>query len=113
MRADDEFERQPRSRRRRAAKRSAGRLSRHDRKAIEEFVRTRVGVEAYVEPRTLQQPLSVVLVATDGEWRRFSIPDEGVLHELGRRRPLPVYEVGRVGYPRRMKEYRRGEGAPE
>ena len=32
MRADDEFERQPRSRRRRAAKRSAGRLSRHDRR---------------------------------------------------------------------------------
>ena len=30
-------------------------------------MRTRVGVEAYVEPRTLQQPLSVVLVATDGE----------------------------------------------
>ena len=64
-------------------------------KAIEEFVRTRVGVEAYVEPRTLQQPLSVVLVATDGEWRRFSIPDEGVLR--ARQAPAATRLRGRPG----------------
>jgi hypothetical protein len=107
MRADDEFDRGPRPRRRLFGKRPAGRLSRQDRKAMEEFVRTRIGVEAYVEPQTLQHSMSVVLVATDGEWVRFSIPDESVLRELGRRRPVPVYDVGLVGYPKRMKEYRR------
>src|SRR5687767_12640208 len=103
MRADDQFDREPRAKRRLFGKRPSSRLPRQDRKAMEEFVRTRVGVEAYLEPRTLQQPLSVVLVATDGEWVRFSIPDEGVLRQVGRKRPLPVYEVGRVGYPKRMK----------
>jgi hypothetical protein len=74
---------------------------------MEEFVQTRIGVEAFVEPQTLHHPLSVVLVATDGEWVRFSIPDQNVLRDLGRRRALPVYDVGLVGYPKRMKEYRR------
>src|SRR4051794_41851996 len=71
---------------------------------MKEFARSRAGVEAYVEPRTMQQPMSVVLVAHDGEWLRFTVPDEKVVRSLG----IPMYEAARTGYPRRMKEYRRG-----
>jgi hypothetical protein len=77
---------------------------------MERFIDSRVGVEAYVEPPTLHNPLSVVLVATDGEWVRFPLPDERALERLSRRRPLPVYDVKLVGYPKRMKEYRRPPG---
>jgi hypothetical protein len=74
-----------------------------DVKAMKEFVATRHGVEAYVEPRTMQQPMTAVLVAHDGEWLRFTLPDERFVRSLG----VPVYEAARTGYPRRMKEYRR------
>jgi hypothetical protein len=55
----------------------------------------------------MQQPMTVVLVAHDGEWLRFTIPDEKVVHALSRAHGVPVYEATRTGYPRRMKEYRR------
>jgi hypothetical protein len=108
MRADDDrFSREPRRERR--PRRPRARLPRDTARSIKEFARSRTGVEAYVEPRTLDQQLSVVLVATDGEWQRFELPDERLLVKLGRKRPLPIYEVSRVGYPKRMREYRRGQ----
>ena len=102
----------PRKPRRGLFKRRAGevRSADVDTKAMRQFAGSRSGVEAYVEPRTMQQPMTVVLVAHDGEWLRFTVPDEKVVHSLG----VPVYEAARTGYPRRMKEYRRdrppGEG---
>lgn len=78
-------------------------------RAIERFVRTRTGVEAYVEPKTMTAPLSVVLVAADGEWIRKPIADERWLDKLSRAARVPIYDVSRVGYPRRMREYRRPE----
>jgi hypothetical protein len=107
MRADPEFERERRAKPKRRALFGGGSLSRGERKAIDEFVTTRTGVEAFMEPRTLDQPLSVVLVAADGEWRRFHLPDERAVSALSRKKPVPVYEVRLVGYPQRMKNYRR------
>jgi len=113
MRAGDEFSRDPK-RPRRERRRSAGRVPRDDRRAMRDFIRSRTGVEAYVEPRTLDQPLTVALVAADGEWLRFTLSDERFLQSFAREHALPVYDAGRVGYPRRMKEYRRGgEGEPD
>ena len=86
----------------RAAKPDAGIV-----KSIEEFLATRVGVEAYVEPETPTNPLSVVFVAADGEWIRKRIPDAAWLSKVSKAARMPVYEVARVGYPRRMREYRR------
>jgi hypothetical protein len=57
----------------------------------------------------MQHPLTVVLVAHDGEWLRFTVPDDRVVRSLG----IPVYEAARTGYPRRMKEYKRGQSGPE
>lgn len=80
---------------------------------MQRFVKTRTGVEAYVEPRTLDQALSVVLVAADGEWQRFHLPDDRFLRKLSDKLRMPIYDAGRVGYPKRMKEYRRDEDGPE
>ncbi len=82
-------------------------------KSIEQFVTTRVGVEAYVEPRTATAPLSVVLVAADGEWIRKRIPDVSFLQKLSKAGGLPVYDAALVGYPKRMREYRRPGRDPE
>lgn len=79
---------------------------------ILDFVQSRQGVEAYVEPRTVIHPLSVVLVAGDGEWVRFQLKDDSFIRELARAQRLRVHDAAKVGYPERMRRYRRGEGAP-
>ena len=33
--------------------------------------------------------------------------------ELARTRALPIHDATRVGYPERMRKYRRDEGTPE
>lgn len=77
-----------------------------DREGILAFVTSRQGVEAYVEPRTVVDPLSVVLVAGNGEWRRFELRDDSYLRELAKERGLAVLDAGRVGYPERMRRRR-------
>jgi hypothetical protein len=83
-----------------------------DRERIVDFLDTRNGVEAFVEPRTVVHPLSVVLVAEDGEWIRVPLGDDRYLRELARTRGLRVHDATRVGYPERMRRYRRPEGEP-
>lgn len=107
MKAGDDFIREKRFKLRRRVERVSAPREVTDR--MKDFVETRQAVEAYLEPQTLDQPLSVVLVAKDGEWQRFSPADERLLGRLSKKTGMPVYEVARVGYPRRMKEYRRGE----
>ena len=75
-----------------------------DREGILAFVTSRQGVEAYVEPRTVIHPLSVVLIAEDGEWRRFELRDD--VKERG----LRVLDASRFGYPERMKRRPPGDG---
>lgn len=72
---------------------------------LREFVTTRVGVEAYVEPRTNVTPTTVMLVATDGEWTRRKVPDAGTAHDFARELAIPVYDVQRTGYPQRVRDY--------
>jgi hypothetical protein len=40
---------------------------------------------------------------------RFELPDERYLRKLSQKLRLPVYDASRVGYPKRMKDYRRGQ----
>ena len=53
---------------------------------------------------------SVVLVASDGEWLRFHLPDDTWLVKFAHKRGVPMYDAGVLGYPKRMKDYRRGDG---
>ena len=83
-----------------------------DRERILTFLDTRADVEAYVEPRTVMHPLSVVLVAGDGEWTRIALRDDAFLRELARTRGLAIHDAMRTGYPERMRRYRRPEPSP-
>lgn len=76
-----------------------------DRQHLEEFVRTRTGVEAYVEPRTTVTETTVVLVATDGEWTRRRVPSPAVCHDWANALGVPSYDAGLVGYPQRMRDW--------
>ncbi|OXM45858.1 oxidoreductase [Amycolatopsis thailandensis] len=84
-----------------------------DFKHLEEWASTRTGVEAYVEPKTNVTETTVVLIAHDGEWTRRRIESLDAAQQFGHKRSIPVYEVARVGYPKRMREYterkKRGE----
>jgi len=81
---------------------------------FKEFVNTRRGVEAYVEPATNVSAQSVVLVATDGEWTRRAVGSRKAGFEMAQALGIPVYDVLLVGYPSRMREWssrrRREEG---
>lgn len=80
---------------------------REDLAHLEEFARTRRGVEAFVEPRTNVTAMTVIFIAADGEWtrRRIGSPDDA--RKLGQRLGIPVYDVAAVGYPQRMREWSR------
>ena len=72
---------------------------------LKDFVQTRVGVEAYVEPATTVTPTTVMLVATDGAWTRRRVPDPRAAGQLARDLGIPVYDVQRVGYPQRVRDW--------
>jgi hypothetical protein len=77
-----------------------------DREAMRAFLDARTAVEAYVEPRTVMHPLSVVFVAGDGEWVRFELKEDAFLRQLANERGLPVIDATRFGYPERMRRPR-------
>ena len=85
------------------------------RRHLEDFARTRVGVEAFVEPRTTVTPPTVLLVASSGEWTRRRVMDPKIVQGLAEQLRIPVYDVRLVGYPKRMREWnaRNRPGAPE
>lgn len=72
-----------------------------------DFVATRRGVEAYVEPATNVSTTTVVLIAHDGEWTRRAVGSPRAGFELGRVLQIPVYDVNQTGYPSRMREWNR------
>lgn len=72
---------------------------------LRQWVNDHVGVEAYVEPRTTVTDVTVVLVAADGEWTRRRTGGEAGARRLGDRLQIPVYDVQKVGYPQRMRDY--------
>jgi hypothetical protein len=73
------------------------------------FLDSHQGVEAYVEPKTVMHPLSVVLVDADGVAKRFQLREDAILRELAKTRHLPVFDATKVGYPERMRRRRSTE----
>ncbi len=65
----------------------------------------RTGVEAFVEPQTTVTPLTIVLVAADGEWTRRPAGGADGARRIGERLGIPVYDVQKVGYPQRMRDF--------
>lgn len=72
---------------------------------LRDFARTRRGVEAFLEPRTAITETTVVLVAADGEWTRRRVDGPAGAAAFARKSGIALYDVGVVGYPKRMREY--------
>lgn len=86
-----------------------------DRRYLRDWASARTGVEAFVEPQTSVTDVTVVLVAGDGEWTRRHAGGESGARRLGEKLGIPIYDVQRVGYPQRMRDYdarRRAERRP-
>ncbi|MGH8869418.1 MAG: oxidoreductase [Actinomycetes bacterium] len=78
-----------------------------DTRHLEEFARSRQGVEAFVEPRTTVTETTVVFVATTGEWTRRRVAGPRAAHDLAGKLGIPCYDAAVVGYPQRMREWNR------
>lgn len=93
---------------RRKSARTSGRKGRKAKfEAMAEWVGARRGVEVFVEPKTPVTPVSMLLVASDGEFTRRPIDSpqdaKGFAHQHG----LPIYDATIVGYPQRMRDFSR------
>jgi hypothetical protein len=80
---------------------------------LQDFARSRRGVEAYVEPATNVTATTVVLIAHDGEWTRRALPSRPVAFDVARSLDIPVYDVNLTGYPRRMREWTSRQRRPK
>jgi hypothetical protein len=72
---------------------------------LTEFVQTRRGIEAFIEPQTSVTQTTILLVAYDGEWTRRTIPSEVWGHKFAEHLQIPGYDAAVVGYPQRMRDY--------
>jgi hypothetical protein len=72
---------------------------------LREFATTRVGVEGFVEPRTVVSDTTLVMVARDGEWTRRRVPNPRAAHALCNDLQVPSYDAALVGYPTRMRAW--------
>jgi hypothetical protein len=72
---------------------------------LAEFIRSRRGVEAFIEPRTAVTETTVILIAHDGEWTRRRVESPDAARKFASKQRIPVYDTALVGYPRRMREY--------
>jgi hypothetical protein len=51
--------------------------------------------------------VTLILVASDGEWTRRRVPSVEWAHRFANRLAVPSYDAAVVGYPERMREYNR------
>lgn len=80
--------------------------SRADLDALRDFVETRKGVEAFVEPKTSVTQVTLLLVAGDGESIRRRVASAEAGREFARKKlQVPVYDTNLVGLPPRKREY--------
>lgn len=77
-------------------------------KDIEEFIRSRTGVEGFMEPKTALYSTTLLVVAADGEYLRRPVRDREQAAKVCEKHGVPLYDAARVGYPKRMRDYDRG-----
>lgn len=93
---------------RRPASPSTSAASREANAELERFAESRIGVEAYLEPKTTIYSTTVLLVADDGEYLRRPVKDRGQAATFCRDLNIPLYDARKVGYPQRMRDYDQG-----
>jgi hypothetical protein len=72
---------------------------------LRQWVAEHEGVEAFVEPQTTVTEVTVVLIAADGEWTRRRAGGTAGARRLSDELQIPVYDVQKVGYPQRMRDF--------
>ena len=87
------------------ARTAGGRDPGADLQYLHQWVDEHTGVEAFIEPKTTVTDVTVVLVAADGEWTRRRAGGDAGARRLGEQLLIPVYDVQKVGYPQRMRDY--------
>ncbi len=93
---------------RRAPSPSTEQANRAATRELDAFVRTRIGVEAFLEPKTAIYSTTVLLIADDGEYLRRPVKDRDAARRFASDANIPLYDAAKVGYPKRMREYDRG-----
>lgn len=76
-----------------------------DLRYLRQWVAEHDGVEAFVEPETTVTEVTVVLVGADGAWTRRRAGGDAGARRLSDRLKIPVYDVQKIGYPQRMRDY--------
>lgn len=71
---------------------------------LKHWASQRRGVEGFVEPETLVNEMSVVLVDATGEWTRRKIGGPRGIDAVARGVGIPLYFAEETGYPQRMRE---------
>ncbi|MFP4148490.1 MAG: hypothetical protein ACLFV0_03285 [Nitriliruptoraceae bacterium] len=97
------------SKQRRSTHASMGAGSKEATSELEHFARTRIGVEAFLEPKTTLYSTTVLLVADDGEYLRRPVKDRAEAASLCKELSIPLYDARKVGYPQRMRDYDQGK----
>jgi hypothetical protein len=92
-------------RRRRPAAAGGRSASKEDIAHLEEFVRSRRGVEGFIEPRTTVTETTLLLIAHDGEWTRRRMASPEAARQFAHKLSMPIYDIALVGYPKRMRDY--------
>lgn len=72
---------------------------------LEQFARTKPGVEGFVEPPTAVTETTLLLVAADGEWTRRRVSGAADAHQFANKLGIPSYDAQVVGYPQRMRDW--------
>lgn len=72
---------------------------------LAEFVRSRRGVEGFIEPRTTVTETTLLLVAHDGEWTRRRVESVETARRFAHELSMPIYDVKLMGYPQRMRDF--------
>lgn len=71
---------------------------------LKQWVADRPMVEAFIEPETLVNEMSVVLVDVTGEFTRRRIGGPKGIDVIAKQLGCAVYDVEETGYPQRMRE---------
>lgn len=79
-------------------------IRKEDAAALSEWARGRAYIEAFVEPETVVNEMSVVVVDETGQFIRRRIGGPKGIDAVAKLLQCDVYDVEETGYPQRMRE---------
>lgn len=80
------------------------RISQEDLDHLRTWASTRAGIDGYVEPATVVNATSLLLVDLLGEYTRRPVGGWREADRIGKELGIAIYDATETGYPRRMRE---------